>query len=389
MTTKKSYRIIGLIGATSILTGCAIHPLPIDYTGDATYDIVKRIRCEIRYALIKQLVVTLKFSKDAGTRLAGEILQKHPEMVIVLSDNGLSKSKTDMALARIRAEKAKGKKIPFTLPTDLSDDVFDRKIDKETADIIEGYLGTGITYKITFTITETNDGTANVNFAVPFTGGTFKLDLSGGTNRQRKSERILNFTDVFKSFQNLVCYNQDTPTTGDFIYPITGKIGMEEVIKTYARLAYNIHSRFTTKSTWQSMTDELTFTTKLTSSVKPSVELNPGRLNNFKLSDADLNLSNDRQDIHKVLFTIKPPAPPTPPKPKTTEIPLAKGVVLHVDTPTGEGKPKRSRKMKQRKRYYFFKPSPQDIRTIQQTRDEQDRELLLRRSRRTDDLIGQ
>ena len=82
----------------------------------------------------------------------------------------------------------------------------------------------------------------------------------------------------------------------NWTYPITGRIGLDEVVRTYFVL-----DRGGTEL--RSFSDQLSFTTTIGGSIKPSVELNPlaGQL---RLTEASGSLVANRTDVHKVRIVI-------------------------------------------------------------------------------------
>ena len=205
---------------------------------------------------------------------------------------------------------------------------------------------TVIAYEFKFTINETDNGSANSTFTFPFTNGNFALDLSFGEDKARKNVREF---DVVEYFAELVAdedLRKYCAIQENWQYPITGKIGLAEVIETYSQLAdlnkFNLPyqgsgsgsgqrsggnrgeggeqngrggqsdgdgdpGQSTSKpkgSLVQNFSDELTFTTTYTGSVKPSLELNPVS-HDFRLTKASGSFGGERKDTHTVSILIK------------------------------------------------------------------------------------
>jgi hypothetical protein len=204
------------IGA--VLCGCSIHPLPEDVTGLPTADIVHKIRCEARTAVLKHL--------------------------------------------------------------GRNDD----------------YANGGIGYDFTFTMTETNNIGAGATFEFPFLSkfGTFSTDVAAGRDKKRETERKFIIAETFEELQGLKgCLKNDRE---NWTYPITGRIGLDEVVRTYFAL-----DRGGTEL--RSFSDQFAFTTTIGGSIKPGVELNPlaGQL---RLTDASGSLVANRTDVHKMRVII-------------------------------------------------------------------------------------
>jgi hypothetical protein len=231
------------------------------------------------------------------------------------------------------------------------------------------YVGAVIVFHFTFTITETNKLEAGADFALPVSHGTFTLGIGGGTEKERSGERDFTVTDTFaetleeiyqvsevkghngrlaKTFKDRKeCAREATGP--NFAYPITGKIGLDETIRTFVELnrlhlldangveypfpvaqkqpipspAASPLSRFAinqyagkakgpaqpkAKSAKgdekaEAYSDELEFTTTIKANASPKVELKPVG-SGFRFTGADATLSGQRVDKHKVIVTL-------------------------------------------------------------------------------------
>jgi hypothetical protein len=176
------------------LSACSIHPIPFDVPGYRTVDIVRKIRCEAAKAIDLHVV-----------------------------------------------------------------QAFNSKSDKKT---LEQYLRTAIVYRFTFTITESNNAGAAAGFKLPLTHGTFTLGLGGGAERERSGTRDLTVTDTFgETLEEIYEVGPDSVKGADgkmrpvlhlerepkacaqeakgenWIHPITGRIGLDESIRTFVGLS--------------------------------------------------------------------------------------------------------------------------------------------------------
>jgi len=204
------------IGA--ILCGCSIHPLPEDFAGLPTANIVHKIRCEAKTAILTHL----------------------------------------------------GK----------NDD----------------YANGGIGYDFSFTMTENNNIGAGASFEFPFLSkfGTFSTDIAAGRDRKRETERKFIIAETFEELERLpACFGNDRENR---TYPITGRIGLDEVVRTYFALDRD-------GTELRSFSDQVAFTTTIGGSIKPRVELNPlaGQL---RLTETSGSLVANRTDVHKVRIII-------------------------------------------------------------------------------------
>ena len=172
-----------MVSSTSvIILGCSIHPLPQDYSRDSTVEIVTKIRCEAREAIILHATKKpAKFDDDLKRALSAG---------------------TDKA-ARLSAVKK---------------------------DLIVETLGEAqIGYGFKFTISEKDGGSVRSNFVFPFGNGKTSLNLGIGEDKERKSDRIF---DIKESFAEILIdepLGNECALSPEWKYPITGSIGLSEV----------------------------------------------------------------------------------------------------------------------------------------------------------------
>ena len=93
-----------------------------------------------------------------------------------------------------------------------------------------------IGYHFTFSITENNKVGVDSAFKLPLTNGTFTLGVAAGADRQRLGERDFTLIDNFKEARDPKVCDIEEATGPNYAYPITGVIGLEEVIWTYLEL---------------------------------------------------------------------------------------------------------------------------------------------------------
>jgi hypothetical protein len=263
-----------------LLAGCAIHPLPENVTRDTTYDIVQKIRCEGREALDNiSLRLLRKFTDRRTLDLADRIEAGELTTAEVLLN---PKYRRNLVL------------------------------DKETWDLFLAYTLSAVTFDFDFQISEDNNNQANANFTAPVTNGTFTLGANAGADLNRKSERKFEITNSFAELHTLdrgYCENI-AARIGNIVYPITGKIGLEEVFETFV----NLDSRIgvTPPAPAQGFSDKLTFLTTLSAGATPKIALTPIPDSRFRLADASATLSATRTDQHEVTIAIAKGALLTP-----------------------------------------------------------------------------
>jgi len=170
---------------------------------------------------------------------------------------------------------------------------------------------TTIGYEFTFNITEDNN--ANGAEGGPFlkfaNGGKVKLDLTGHAalhrNNFRKFTIIEPLLDLAKDDNRARC--SDRTTRANWTYPIAGKIGMDEVVRTYLKLEMLSELDVTKKAGGPFnnvvFADELQFTTGFGAGSTTTLVLDAvvGRL---KVTNASINVGASRDDIHKVIVAL-------------------------------------------------------------------------------------
>ena len=228
---------------------------------------------------------------------------------------------------------------------------------KQLEDFFDPQLrDTVIAFEFKFTMNEDANGSASSSFTLPFTNGQFGLNVGLGENKQRKNDRAFNvaeyFTDLVSDKRLIAgCHMNDEWRFDeeDWKYPVSGNIGLKEVIKTYTKLAGlqkfrtpDLNDPSTARASGNSstrppgtgrpdaddnadgdggggrntsadrgaqreldnFTDTLTFTTSYNGTVKPSLELSPV-LKQFRLTEAAASFGGERKDVHKVGIIIK------------------------------------------------------------------------------------
>lgn len=180
-----------------------------------------------------------------------------------------------------------------------------REEDDETvAKIINA---TSIGYDFDFEIEEKNGERAG---KLEFTRAAFKgdkkgffLELTGQAERERKNVRsfriVDNLGDLAKE-RGERCSRTTTVANG--FYPVTGKTGMAEVVRTYVKLEI-LSDLSRSAETGEVFSDVLKFTTKLTAGVAPKIEL-VTVAGQFRLTNATLGIGVNRDDIHSVTVAL-------------------------------------------------------------------------------------
>ena len=332
----KSFKVFLLLTVPELVSACAIHPLPENFSRSSTYDIVQKIRCEARGAIVE----------------------------IALSDTGRSQIEPFLSEPLVKTE---AKQV---------------RTERARRLLVPAMQRAAIGYSFRFSITEDNDASGSARFEFPFSNGSFALGLSTGEDKRRKSDRSFDLVEDFAQVladPTLHC----GPGGEDWKYPITGDIGLEEVIKTYVRLAdlqifpqprrsndasgaaddqlgvgpsgrakaggggsgssggrqkgdatstpsapsgpvkagggssssAGGQGRASSRSSGQGreiyeFTDELTFTTSFNASAQPSLQLKPV-VHDFRLTQASASIGGSREDVHSVTIALKAPTADT------------------------------------------------------------------------------
>jgi hypothetical protein len=257
--------------------GCAIRPLPEQVTGVSTDEIVKRIRCETREA------IRLK---------ASAYLSRHTE------------DPAAIALSQSLAQE---------------DYVFDPalflKLSKQPKQELIKVGSSAIAYNFTFDMTEINnlDPTWDGIGGIPL--GTFALGVTAGLDRTRHSIRSFTVSDSFAELLTAVPYSYCKARTvrePNYLYPITGKIGIKEMIDNFIDVSLFDKLAQSGDKGPPAVSDSIEFQTNLSLGITPAVVLTPVT-KGFMTKDANFGITNKRQDSHKVIVglsrddTAKPP----------------------------------------------------------------------------------
>lgn len=283
--------------ATVFAAGCSLHPLPEDFSRSDTLQIIERVRCEARHFLVEQVLETLELSRDFSTK----------KLASKLRSGEVTFAKADI-----------------------------EPIDPATKLEIDRFRYAAIAYEFKFTITENDKAVGNASLKMPFLHGALTLALKAGEEKTRLSDRTVKLSEVFGT---LVIEREEqcrgyTPQGNNFIYPITGQIGLDETIGTFIRMVNE-----NTKPI-ESYVDELTFTTKKHAQIKPSIEMGKFDAHQFRLASGDVDLNGDRTDAHKVKISISDIREQLP-KLVSRKIKLADDVTLDIKVPKQAAAPSR------------------------------------------------
>lgn len=226
------------------------------------------------------------------------------------------------------------------LPDDVSRastyDIVD-KIRCEAKAAVEEYgrkfTNASIVYNFSFNINEENDASAGLTMLDPFRTGTVSLTGNAGSTRNRAGNRNFELIDSFDDLRKLKC-TRDREV--NWVYPLTGDVGMYEAVSTFIRLQQADDPRTNDPVPGArifTFADTLTYTTTLTGGVNASLTLTPVK-NQFRVTSANAGLSGSRTDTHKVVVTM---AAGQQPVVKSGKVVAFRRTVPRVDAPLARG----------------------------------------------------
>jgi hypothetical protein len=156
---------------------------------------------------------------------------------------------------------------------------------------------TAIAYGFTFNAVERNGLSGGLGFAFPVApAGKWILGLDAGVSRHREGESVVDMGEVLGNLKTLDCSTPYTPAHG---YPITGQVGIRDVVDRF--VAVNAFPGVLQKKFTRSLRYEL----RVNGGLRPSISVIPAT---GHVRDANLNASAERQDVHKLLIALVAPS---------------------------------------------------------------------------------
>jgi hypothetical protein len=284
-------RPFAVIGAVLLLSDCAIHPVPEDVTGVTTYDIARQIRCETRAAAKNRVLTEIRTLAMGSPYQPGDL-------------------KAQQLLARYDGDR---EDISTFRPGLFSGPDYV---------LVRAYFtmiySTAVAYSFDLTMDEQNNLGTTINLLGPWVS-KLTLGITADANRERSNEQVFTLTDTLGDLlMNLSTPQHGVPYCGDaqlvqanYIYPITGQIGVAKTVKTFFEL-----NSFTTLAatdgssksgnaaqTAPTYTEKLIFTTTIDLTANPKISFTPGG-NKFQVMDASLTGTAKRTDTHKVYVAL-------------------------------------------------------------------------------------
>ena len=171
---------------------------------------------------------------------------------------------------------------------------------------------TGIVYSFTLDATENNNASFTADVIKPLAHGTATFTPTAGNALTRENIRTFTITDSFGGLidvKNDQYCNEIGPSEPNYEYPITGRVGVDEMVTTFIELT--LRDALSPKTDAAAprpasappiaMVDTLNFTTTLNIGVTSKVTFTPAGTN-LQLMDAMLPLSSMRTDKHQVII---------------------------------------------------------------------------------------
>src|SRR5262249_23497874 len=110
-------------------------------------------------------------------------------------------------------------------------------------DILAVFFDAGVAYTFDLTMSEVNNLDPEINLFNPFGGGNFTMGIKGGLDRTRQNQRLFTVSDSFSGLIHLpetYCRdreaNRSYVVSENFIYLITGRIGVNRMIQDFIEL---------------------------------------------------------------------------------------------------------------------------------------------------------
>jgi hypothetical protein len=283
-----SRRLFSFLSAVA-LGGCSIHPVQQDVTNIPTKQIVDRIRCEARLAIVDKAIDLLQRKVEEWDRAIA--VPANARIAPRLSRDAETLRRVTAALIPQR-----GGRIRFDarfLPPGEPRDFYNR------------YINTVIAYDFMFNITEDNKVSAAADPVRLITGGIVGGGLSASSELMRNNVRTFKLSDTFGELlfnDELRCEASDY-LPGNYIYPITGSIGLKDIIDNFIDLNED-RPLVAAASGASTFADALEFTTDLIGAAAPHLQIDPvGNRVGFN-SPTGFGLTAQRKDVHKVTIGL-------------------------------------------------------------------------------------
>jgi hypothetical protein len=165
---------------------------------------------------------------------------------------------------------------------------------------------TAVGVDLKLNMTEVNNAAGGkIGLSDPISGGKFLLDFEGSAEKSRSNERTVRIIDTFKALKQISkdekCNRE--AQSANFVYPIAGSIGVDEIVNTYWDIKGLTTYDPDTSSEGAAFSDKLIFNTKLSTGVSPSITVSSGSAE-LRLTNLGLDIDVSRQDVHQITITL-------------------------------------------------------------------------------------
>jgi hypothetical protein len=246
------------------LGGCSYYPIPDDVGYSKTEKIVRYARCEMRAAVVGYML-----------------------------DEGLIDLPATPERLAAQIGWARGK---LKAPS--------KSLTSDQKELLLKLAKVAVVYAFDFDIKEHNNTGATAAFKLPWmTSNVLDVNASASLDLIRQGHRVFTSED---SWDDLLgdperCREVDGPNPRNFVYPLTGSIGVGRVVKTFIDIEEQGGAK-------DSFVDTLTFTTEATGGADAAVKLAPVP-DQFRPVGATATVSASRLDIHKLTLSLVFPRP--------------------------------------------------------------------------------
>lgn len=278
----RGYRVVVTLVLSVATGGCSIHPLPENVSRTHTIEIAHSIRCEARDAY-KSVLADVLIDYD-------NVKHKHTfNQSTVMVGHELAKKDIDLSAIKPGS-------------------ILRHKLQPEAAALIDNLDRGSIGFDFTLDMKEDNNSNVTANLMDMLLPGMLAIEAKGGGDLTRQNERRFKIDDTFGNyyFKRITEKCAERVASGrerqNFFYPITGRIGLYEVIKTHTLLTDSVGLDALSEAGAE-LSDTLTFTTKISGSIDPTITLAPTspNLNFTKIAPG---LGGVRTDVHKVVVQL-------------------------------------------------------------------------------------
>lgn len=187
------------------------------------------------------------------------------------------------------------------------------RIDSELSAVVQSggsFFQTSIAMQFRFDLTEQNKASAEGKVTFPIHFGSSAIGFDGALDKKRQSDRAIGiaatFGDLYDLYASQQCHDAgltDPEHRRAKAYPITGNVGMRELVDQYIRISKDTTLAKSTFGDGKLFTDKIVFTTEISGGFDPSIDLSPTPKHKISFG---IDLSASRKDIHEVIVDISP-----------------------------------------------------------------------------------